>query len=240
MNVWNREDLAQFDGRDGKPIYIVHQGKVFDVSESKMWKGGLHMKRHHAGSDLTTDIQAAPHGPEVLERYPQVGVVKEKEPAGEPGKAAQSILIRLLEQYPMLRRHPHPMTVHFPLVFMLSTTFFTLLYLITGTVSFEATALHCLTAGMLFMPVVILTGLLSWWLNYLAKPLRPVNIKLGASLVLFVVALILFTWRMAVPDILTAFRPESVLYLLLVLSLASLVTVIGWQGAKLTFPIEKE
>ncbi len=64
MKEFDPESIAEFDGKDGKPVYVVHRGRVFDVSESKLWKGGLHMKRHHAGKDMTTDIQAAPHGPE--------------------------------------------------------------------------------------------------------------------------------------------------------------------------------
>ena len=48
--------------------------------------------------------------------------------------------------FPMLRRHPHPMTIHFPIVFMFSTTLFTLLYFLTGVRSFELTALNCLGA----------------------------------------------------------------------------------------------
>jgi len=77
IKEFSPEELAQFNGQDGKPVYIAHGGKVIDVTASKLWKGGLHMKRHHAGKDLTTDIQAAPHKLEVLDRYPQVGVLKQ-------------------------------------------------------------------------------------------------------------------------------------------------------------------
>ena len=41
-------------------MYIAQGGKVIDVTASKLWKGGLHMKRHRAGSDLSADIAAAP------------------------------------------------------------------------------------------------------------------------------------------------------------------------------------
>ena len=72
-------ELAKNDGQEGRPVYIAHREDVIDVSSSKLWKGGLHMKRHHAGRDLTTDIQAAPHGTEVLERYPKVArLIKSK------------------------------------------------------------------------------------------------------------------------------------------------------------------
>lgn len=236
MQEFDLEELALFNGKDEKPVYIAHEGKVYDVSGSKLWKGGLHMRRHHAGADLSVDIGAAPHGPEVLERYPMVGVIRKS----VTEKPMPEILSNLLKRYPFLRRHPHPMTVHFPIVFMLSTTVFNLLYLMTGVKSLEETALSCLGAGILFMPIVILTGLFSWWLNYMAKPLTAVNVKIAASLAMFVISLMIFTWRIAVPDILDPFRLESLAYLALVLSLAPLVSIIGWYGAKLTFPMEKE
>jgi len=59
-------------------VYIAHDGKVYDVSASKMWKTGLHMKRHQSGADLTEEIKGAPHGTEVLERVPQVGILNPK------------------------------------------------------------------------------------------------------------------------------------------------------------------
>ena len=52
-------------------VYVVHKGRVIDVSQSRLWASGLHMNRHHAGNDLSADIQAAPHAPDVLDRYPQ-------------------------------------------------------------------------------------------------------------------------------------------------------------------------
>jgi hypothetical protein len=43
-----------------------------------------------------------------------------------------------------------------------------------------------------------------------------------------------------VPDILLNFKGLSILYLLLVLSLSIMVTIIGWFGASMTFPVEKD
>lgn len=237
MKEFDLETLSEFNGEEGKPIYIAHEGKVFDVSKSKLWKKGLHMKRHHAGVDLTTDLKAAPHGIEVLNRYPQVEVLKKK---GVPEITVPAALSWLLARVPMLRRHPHPMTVHFPIVFMFATTVFNVLYLATGIKSFEVTALHCLGAGILFTPAAILTGLYTWWLNYLAKPVRAVAIKLRVSLIMFAIQVGAFIWRVADPDILDSTETWRILYIILVVSLLPLVTIIGWFGAKLTFPIEGE
>ncbi|MGD2184668.1 MAG: cytochrome b5 domain-containing protein, partial [Desulfobacterales bacterium] len=216
-------------------VYVAYKGKVYDVTKSKLWRSGLHMKRHHAGQDLTADIQGAPHESDVLDRYPQVGTLKKEVEEQE----IPVVLSWLLARAPMLRRHPHPMTVHFPIVFAFSVTVFNILYLIFGIKSLEITALHCLGAGILFTAVAIATGLYTWWLNYMAQPLRAVKIKMPLSLILLVAQIIIFIWRLNVPDVMDAIQGVNIIYFLLVVSLFPIVVVIGWFGAFLTFPVEK-
>jgi predicted heme/steroid binding protein/uncharacterized membrane protein len=236
MKEFDAAELGQYNGENGNPVYIAHGGKVYDVSGSKMWRNGSHMKRHKAGRDLTTDIQAAPHDTAVLDRYPQVGKLK-KAVDERPIPAA---LQWLLKRYPFLRRHPHPMTVHFPIVFMFSTTVFNVLYLLTGLKAFETTAFHCLGAGVLFNMVGIVTGLYTWWLNYMAKMLKPVRIKLPLTLIMLLISILLFIWRATVPEVMDNLQGVNLLYFMLVLSLAGIVTVVGWNGAAMTFPVEHE
>jgi len=76
MDEFDRDTLASFDGGDGRPVYIAYAGRVYDVTRSRMWAGGAHMKRHRAGEDLTADMEDAPHDSEVLKRFRQVGVLK--------------------------------------------------------------------------------------------------------------------------------------------------------------------
>jgi len=236
MQQFDITELEKFDGNNGRPIYVAYKGKVYDVSNSKLWKNGLHMKRHHAGQDLTVDIQGAPHETDVLERYPQVGTLKKEVVELEIPRP----LAWLLEKVPMLRRHPHPMTVHFPIVFAFSTTVFNILYLVTGVKSLEITALHCLGAGILFTVVAIATGLYTWWINYMSKPLKAVKVKLPLSLILLVTQIIAFVWRLKVPGVIDSIQGGNIIYLLLVLAVFPMVVVIGWFGAFLTFPVEKD
>jgi predicted heme/steroid binding protein/uncharacterized membrane protein len=237
MKEIDAEELEQSDGKDGRPVYVAYQGKVYDVSGSKLWKSGRHMNRHPAGRDLTTDIQAAPHTPDVLERYPQVGVLRTRETAD--GRIPAPLAI-LLKRVPMLKRHPHPMTIHFPIVFTFAALVFNILYLATGLRSFETTALHCLGAAILFTPVAMLTGFYTWWLNYQARFIRPVVIKQVLSLVLLPAEVAAFVWRLFVPGILDRLDLGGTLYFLLLVAIFGMVTVIGWFGAHLTFPVERE
>ncbi len=71
------EELAKFDGVDGKPAYFAYRGKVYYVTASEMFANGDHMGAHQAGTDLTAAMDEAPHGEEVLISFPPIGVLKE-------------------------------------------------------------------------------------------------------------------------------------------------------------------
>ena len=76
MRVFTREELKQYDGRDGI-AYVAYAGKVYDVSPSFLWQKGVHQVSHHAGCDLTDALKEAPHGADVLEKFPVVGELTE-------------------------------------------------------------------------------------------------------------------------------------------------------------------
>ena len=232
------ESLAKNDGREGRPAYVAHNGRVIDVSKSRLWANGSHMGRHQAGTDLTVDIEAAPHGPEMLDRYLQVGLLVKE---AVPGSGLPPLLSALLVRYPFLGRHPHPASVHFPIVFTFSASFFSVLYALTGDGSFDRTAFYCLTGAVFFTPLAILTGLLTWWVNYMARPMRPVTIKKYLSLTAFAVMIGLFVWRIVVPAVTGPLSTASaILYFVLVVALSPAVFVVAYYGGTLTFPLHKE
>ena len=68
-----KQELAENNGQNGKPAFIVYEGKVYDVSESSFWGDGNHMGIHDAGKDLTDELSMAPHGPENFEKVKYVG-----------------------------------------------------------------------------------------------------------------------------------------------------------------------
>jgi predicted heme/steroid binding protein len=64
--------LSGFNGKEGRPAYIVYKDTVYDVTGLKLWRNGIHMK-HNAGSDLTDFLSKAPHGDEKLESVKVAG-----------------------------------------------------------------------------------------------------------------------------------------------------------------------
>lgn len=244
LKTFTLDELAACDGKDGRPAYVVHKGRVFDLSGSKLWKTGRHMNRHDAGLDLTADLSQAPHGEDRLERYPQVGVVSEPaaKPVGSQEKQGQNQddqLPWLLRKHPFFKRHPHPMTVHFPIAFATGAVLFLAFYLACGGAVFAA-GVHAMNlAGALFTPVAILTGLATWKYNYGASLIMPVRIKLILSpflLAQFVAAAI---WWFVNPAVLSSGGADATLFSALVLSMLPVMGVIGWFGAGLTFPMHE-
>ncbi len=240
--TFTREELATFNGENGRPAYVAYTGRVIDVTASRMWRSGMHMKRHQAGQDLTAEIGAAPHDIDVLDRFPQVGLLAEPQPAA-PAAAGPGLpgwLERFLERHPFFQRHPHPMTVHFPIVFFIFAPVFDALYLFTGTGAFETTALHCLGAAILFSFVVIPTGFFTWWVNYGARAMGAVTVKITLSLAQLALGAAAFVWRLADPSVVRLVPGPNPLYFLLVFLLLPMILVVGWFGATLTFPLRKE
>jgi predicted heme/steroid binding protein len=68
-------ELEENNGKNGKPAYVVYQGKVYDLSKSSLWSGGEHMGMHQAGKDITEELELAPHGEEILKRVKIIGVL---------------------------------------------------------------------------------------------------------------------------------------------------------------------
>lgn len=230
------QELAGFDGTDGKPTYVAVKGVVYDISASRLWKAGKHMNRHHAGTDMGLELSVAPHPETVLERFPRVGVLDAT--AMVPDSVIPRVpewIGRYMKRFPMLKRHPHPMTVHFPIAFCVTAPICLVLALVFAWPGFDAAMTVLLTAAVLFTPVAIVTGLFTWWLNYASARITPVIVKLICTPLLFVAALWALAWRLRVPDVL-AHPLDNIGFVILVLALFPLVSIIGWFGAAMTFP----
>jgi predicted heme/steroid binding protein len=68
-------ELGRYNGKAGAPAFISYRGVVYDVSRSFLWQNGDHQVAHAAGRDLTSDLDQAPHGADLLDRFPIVGTL---------------------------------------------------------------------------------------------------------------------------------------------------------------------
>jgi predicted heme/steroid binding protein/mono/diheme cytochrome c family protein/uncharacterized membrane protein len=229
----SEEELHANDGQDGKPAYVARDGIVYDVSASRMWRGGQHMRRHNAGQDLTADLSAAPHDESVLQRVPQVGTLAKKQ---APEEQIPLLIRWLLEKGP----RPHPLAVHFPVAYVAATAILVILYLITGVQALETISYYVLWMGVLMSPVTIGLGALTWWYNYRHKLTRPFAIKIGVSALLLGLGGIALLLRALDPGLLVEGHANGGIYIGLLLLMVLCVSVLGWVGDGITFPRKRE
>lgn len=74
MKNYSKSQLALRNGTDKEEIWVAFQGKIYDVTLSKLWKNGKHYE-HWAGQDLTEELADAPHSEKVFEKFEVVGWV---------------------------------------------------------------------------------------------------------------------------------------------------------------------
>ncbi|NLU51653.1 MAG: cytochrome B5 [Clostridiaceae bacterium] len=74
-NVFSKETLVQYNGKNGMNAYIAINGIVYDVS--KKWKNGEHHGLE-AGKDLTKEFLESSHGHSTLAKLKIVGQYREE------------------------------------------------------------------------------------------------------------------------------------------------------------------
>lgn len=228
----DRETLERGDGKEGRPAYVGHDGTVYDVTGSRLWKGGTHMNLHHAGQDLSEHLAMAPHGVEVFERVGSLGALEEA-PADERDQRQElkESLAALYQKF-----HPHPITIHFPIAVFIFSSLFHILFLVTGRESLAAASLYAFMFAALSAPVAIASGFLSWWLNYNSTLTSIFRNKIFGSMLLLLVSTAVLAIRLANPSIIHEVGAMGWIFHGLVISVWPIVGFIGYQGGKITFP----
>jgi predicted heme/steroid binding protein/uncharacterized membrane protein len=221
---FSKKELSEFSGEDGRPAYVAFKGKVYDVSNSRLWTGGKHEGRHSAGDDLTESILSAPHSEEVFVKFQVVGELVEEEVSNQQ-------LVRWLQKL-----HLHPISVHFSIAYSVAIPLLSVLYVLTGGVSFETASYYMLLLGFLSAPVAALSGFFSWKVTYEGRMTRIFARKLIFAVVLLVVITMCFLWRILNPGILIGGTELSYVYLAMIVSLVPIVTILGYYGGEIVYP----
>ncbi len=76
LTVYTLDQIAQFDGTDpNKPIYLVYEGYVYDVSAGREYYDTNGSYHYLAGTDATSELKIF-GGDIIKKKYPIIGIVK--------------------------------------------------------------------------------------------------------------------------------------------------------------------
>lgn len=171
------DKLKENNGEHRKPTYLAYKGKMYDISSNERWKSGLHMLQHKADQDLVDLTTIAPHPDSVLDRFAEGGISsKDKNISDRKNKLKE--LYRLY--------HPHPMLVHFPIALLFFSGMMEILFLLTKNHIFDLSAFFSLVVGGLLVYPAMMSGILSWWINYDTNLTTIFKLKITFSIVLLV------------------------------------------------------
>jgi predicted heme/steroid binding protein/uncharacterized membrane protein len=237
LRKFTTQELAGYDGADGKPVYVAFSGTVYDVSGSPLWKRGSHFRRHLPGTDLTDQLGSAPHGADVLDRpgIEAVGVLVKRH-AEDP---VPPLLAAVYKRFPVLRRHTHPATVHFPIAFLTAASAFTFLNLFFSGlfgIDHEKTAFVMLVLAALSTPATIATGVVIWRVDYQFRSYKRIRYLIGLSAVILIFESACLYMRIPGP---VAEGGAALLYNGLMLLMGPLAGITGYNGGQLVYPTKK-
>lgn len=229
MRQFSEKELRKYNGQDGNPAYIAYKGQVYDVTSSKLWKNGSHFKKHFAGYDLTEEISKAPHSEEVFENYTPIGTFIEV-PAETLKETKKELYRRWYAAY-----HPHPMIIHFPIALHYFSAVADILFLGSPSAKYEAAVFLSFLIATVMGLFALITGIISWWINYDLVKSKPFMIKLyGASftLVIGLVPIIQMVMNSNIPfeKGIDGFIYHSIIFITVIS-----ITVVAYYGGKITW-----
>lgn len=74
--VFTSDELVQYNGLNGNPIYVAVNGVVYDVSKVPVWASGAHFGLN-PGRDVTNEFMQCHIGrQDILDKLPKVGVLR--------------------------------------------------------------------------------------------------------------------------------------------------------------------
>lgn len=226
------KELKQYDGKNGNQAYVAYKGKVYDVTKSAEWQNGSHYGVHDAGLDLTQAMANAPHADDVFEGFDAVDTLDEEDE--EEDQQSGVDWVKWYRKY-----HPHPMLVHFPIALHLFAVVLDMLFLYNHHPSYATAVFYSLFASTVMGLFAMLSGLLSWWVNYqmVLNQIFVTKILLSiASLILGVFAIALY---LNDPTIIYHSSFAGIFYHSTVFATGVMVIILAYNGGKLTWPDEE-
>jgi uncharacterized membrane protein len=131
--------------------------------------------------------------------------------------------------------HLHPISVHSPNGIVPVAVFFLVLVVLFQFSNLENAVYFNMVAVLFSMPLVVLTGYVTWQKKYKGIKTSVFKIKIAASCVVTAILSGLIFWRIVQPDVLSSPSLDRWLFLMWSLILLAAVGLAGHLGGQLVF-----
>jgi rubredoxin/uncharacterized membrane protein len=135
----------------------------------------------------------------------------------------------------MAKIHAHPIAVHIPNGVLPVAVFFLFLSLLFHHRGFEAASFYNLVFVVFSMPVVILTGVVDWKVQFKGAMTRVFKIKITCAAIVSGTGVLLTVWKMINPDVTAPGSNASWVFILILLVMLAAAATAGYFGGKLVF-----
>ncbi len=135
----------------------------------------------------------------------------------------------------MLAKHLHPISVHGPNGIIPMAVLFLAIAVLFQSPNFGNAAYLSMLFVLLSMPMVLLSGYLTWKKKYKGALTRLFKIKIAASCVATSILFLLVLWKALRPDILSDGSLDRFIFLFWALFLLAAVGIAGHLGGQLVF-----
>lgn len=132
--------------------------------------------------------------------------------------------------------HPHPMFVHFPIGLHFFAAGLDMLFFFVPKSSFATAIFYTFLAAIITGFFAMIPGMFSWWINYKLSWSRIFIVKLTLSVLNLLLGLVAITIYWQNPQVVYTLSLQSITYHAIVLSTMVFVAIVGYYGAKLTWP----
>ena len=218
------EKLKQYNGQNKQKAYVAFKGNIYDVSTSPLWKNGIHKKMHQAGLDLTEAMQHAPHAEEVFADFKIVDTLDDND-------ESKTAWVKWYRKY-----HPHPMLVHFPIALHLFAAGLDILFFFHQKASFSTAVFYTFFVATIMGVPAMLSGILSWWINYQLALTNIFIIKLTFSIITLLLGIVGIMIYLDDPQVVFLATYPSIIYHGIIFLTGITVIVLAHNGGKLTWP----
>ncbi|HIJ79199.1 MAG TPA: hypothetical protein HPP69_07765 [Deltaproteobacteria bacterium] len=154
-----------------------------------------------------------------------------------PGKDKGSLLMQgygfIAEE--MYKNHAHPISVHFPNGVLPAAVIFILLAILLNNQGLALAGFYNLLFVVITMPVVLLSGYISWQKRYQGATTKTFTTKIICAAICTVTAGGLLSWRLVDPNVMGPDSAGKWLFVLGAMIMLATAGLAGHLGGKLVF-----